>query len=141
MAENVELQHPAEEELTAYARGKLDEAAEKRIEEHLLGCEECSKALDSVSDDSIVSLLRRPDAPKGDETEFWPAPTPEQAETHSTLHQDTAAPAQDPTHRSAASAATEADDLPPELADHPRYRVMELLGEAGWAMSTGPSIV
>ncbi|MBC8869445.1 MAG: protein kinase [Planctomycetes bacterium] len=131
MAEKTELQHPTEKELTAYARGELAEIEEKWIEDHILECSKCSEALDDVSNDSIVSLLRQSESPDADETDFWPPPQPEEVETHSTLHQDTSAPSKDPTQESSASRRVEGFDLPPELVDHPRYDVLEMLGKGG----------
>src|SRR5262245_25420102 len=101
--------HPSRETLAAFDRGTLPAAEQSAVEQHVAACAVCCRALESVGDDPLVALLRRPGstlAPGNSASE-------EVAELGS-------------------SALLEGmPSLPPELLDHPRYRVLELLGAGG----------
>ncbi|HTK74504.1 MAG TPA: protein kinase [Gemmataceae bacterium] len=84
-------QHPTDAELTAFARGRLDQSGFEWIGRHLEECAACRERAD-----------RTPLA----------AATPEQATPDELPEIDPAA-------------------LPPELRDHPRYRVVRALGRGG----------
>jgi uncharacterized protein (TIGR03067 family) len=103
--------HPAAEQLTAFGLGQLDEASLLEIESHLAECPSCREVAAQVADDTLVSLLRS----TATEPEGQPAP-----------HE---MPTQAPTTSPPANPAT--PGVPPELVQHPRYRMAELLGVGG----------
>ena len=83
------------------------------IDAHLADCETCRTVVEALPHDTLVSLLRAAAVPQ---------PTPAAAAAESRVPQ----PATTATETLAASR-----DVPPELAHHPRYRVLELLGHGG----------
>lgn len=128
--------HPRKEQLLAFGQGKLDAAESAGVEEHLADCRECCATLLDLKDDTFVGLVRaaRP-AVEDKEAEFAPRrhegteaekkvdPAAESAENHAaTIFV-----------QSGESAADTVVDLPlpSELRNHPRYRIVELIGRGG----------
>ena len=105
-------QHPSHDELAAFGLGKLDDAAQERIERHVAACDHCCDHLLALPNDTVVAALR--DADIGVEG------AAEGAIADTVASFSTATPE--------VSAARE---LPAELRDHPRYRIVELLGRGG----------
>jgi hypothetical protein len=98
--------HPGAEVLAAFGLGKLDEQTSTAVEAHLAGCEACRAVVERLPDDTLIGLVRSP---------VPPPPAPPAGTTACLAADDTlTAPA-----------------LPPELAEHARYRVEELLGVGG----------
>src|SRR5262249_31105123 len=98
--------HPSREQLAAFDQGVLRSAEWPAIEEHVAGCTECCKLLETVVDDDLVQRLR--------EAQGVVTLGPEAVETTA------------PDFVPAAGV-----ELPPELADHPRYRILGVLGAGG----------
>lgn len=98
---NANAMHPSPEQLTAFGLGRLPPALQAEIERHITGCDACCAALRQVSDDTLTGRLRQ---------------------MNTSI--DTPAPAK---------AAVPGNELavPPELADHPRYRILKVLGTGG----------
>lgn len=98
--------HPSEEKLSAYNRGLLSPDEAITIETHISDCEACCETIVSLSsDDTFVGLLKEA----------------RQLSIDQTLDHDSE-PAQSPSsHR----------DIPPELAEHPRYGIVRLIGIGG----------
>src|ERR1043165_7224195 len=107
-------EHPTAERLTALGLGKLDDAESRALEAHLAECETCRRVLETQAADSFVALAR---AVRSDRTA---ANGPALA----------AAPGA-PTCALTATGAPASTEVPPELADHPRYRILGLLGVGG----------
>jgi membrane protein implicated in regulation of membrane protease activity len=103
----VSLLHPDRERLTAYGLGRLDETAAATVHHHLEDCALCRTILENLPADSFVAKL--------------------QASTNTESQADHKAP----TCTGEVPAAAGELDVPPELAHHPRYRVLEVLGAGG----------
>jgi hypothetical protein len=99
--------HPSAEELAAFSLGQLSAEASAAIEPHLAACATCCKSLESVREDDFVAQLRssvQPDtAPHNNDT--WPL--------------------------RGGPLTVSRTELPQELAQHPRYRVLQVLGAGG----------
>lgn len=103
------LIHPDKRELAAFALGKLGPDEATRIETHLGECNTCCETLLDLKDDTFVELVRK-------------SPEPKQA-TNDSISTETML-VESSVSRSLA-------DLPAQLEDHPRYRIIELIGNGG----------
>lgn len=107
--------HPPVEELTAFALGTIDDDRIcDAIEEHLTGCDACGEQLSRVADDELLTSLRNADTAWMDGVTEVPA-RPHSGEATADDHS--------PRMRSC--------DIPAELLDHPRYRILEQQGQGG----------
>lgn len=98
--------HPSEEELSAYNRGLLSPAETVAIETHISECEPCCETIVSFSsDDTFVGLLKEA----------------RQLPFDQTLDHNTQRAKPSGFH----------GDIPPELAEHPRYEIVRLIGKGG----------
>jgi Flp pilus assembly secretin CpaC/tetratricopeptide (TPR) repeat protein len=95
--------HPRAELLHQFAQGRLAANEATEVEEHLAGCEHCCILLERAPDDSFVGRLR-------DARDLPPVDT---------------------LSNKAALTSSDAGEEPGELADHPRYRLIRLLGRGG----------
>lgn len=115
--------HPAKDQLIAFGQGKLAIDESSRVEEHLEVCRECCETLLDLKDDTFTGLVRG----------AKPASVADAASVR------TGADASNINHRSEHSPTVVdqpgktvvADDLPPELRNHPRYRIIEQIGRGG----------
>jgi eukaryotic-like serine/threonine-protein kinase len=107
------LVHPDRQQVIAFGQGKLADAAAAEIEKHVAECVTCCGLLKQINDDTLVELAR---AAAGNTP--GPARTPGRTEAW--------APNTQP-----AKVQLQLDEIPPELRDHPRYRIVERLGEGG----------
>jgi serine/threonine protein kinase/WD40 repeat protein len=96
-------QHPSADELRAFGQGLLSPEAADSLEQHIAECEVCCRILEEAPGDSFVGQLR-------------------EAQNEAPLAT---------TVDGTAGTIIEAAGIPPELADHPRYRVLGLLGQGG----------
>lgn len=98
--------HPSEEKLSAYNRGLLSLDESVAIETHISNCEPCCETIVSLSsDDTFVGLLKA--------ARQLPA---EQIPDHDCM---------------VAKQSSIHGDIPPELAEHPRYEIVRLIGKGG----------
>jgi anti-sigma factor RsiW len=103
---NIDAQaHPDAEQLKAYGLGQVAAVEAAEIESHVTGCAVCCQTLCSLPDDQLVALLRQA---------FHNPPDTERPPSESPT---VTLPAPPP--------------LAPELANHPRYRIVALLGSGG----------
>jgi hypothetical protein len=106
--------HPSLDQLAAFDRGQLRPAEWEAVGQHLASCDACCGQLEAVPDDPFVARVR--------ESAGTPAPVRAldtvNLRGNSTSAAGGAAPAQPPAP-------------PAELANHPRYRVLEALGAGG----------
>lgn len=99
--------HPSNEQLADFLAGKLGRVDQALVEAHVEDCAECCELLRSLPDETLLQRMRR------DDTAFFPDDT-----------QDGLASATDNLQASSSK-------LPPELAEHPRYRIVRQLGAGG----------
>jgi serine/threonine protein kinase len=107
--------HPSWEDLAAFELGRLSDGDWTVVADHLNQCEICSSRLDTVPQDAFVALLR--------------SAVTDGKRPPSALATPTEAVVTLP-----AAAARETPQLPEELTNHPRYRVLGPLGSGGMGM-------
>jgi WD40 repeat protein len=95
--------HPTADQLQRFSRGLLPPAEAAGLEEHLCVCDACCRLLEAMPGDSFLGRLR---------------------EAQELSSPDTLAYSTDTTDLVIA-------DIPGDLANHPRYRVLRLLGRGG----------
>jgi serine/threonine protein kinase len=95
--------HPTAEQLAAFGLGRLPPSEQAEVESHVASCSSCCAVLKGVSDDTLLAQLRQSNTSL-DSPEFQIAEP---------------------------SAARPSQAPPPELLDHPRYRIVRLLGVGG----------
>jgi hypothetical protein len=109
--------HPSDCQLAALKVGKLVPPESVEVERHLAACDTCCEAMNTLPDDSLVRLLQASERAGGGEAGVAPANLPD-AHAEATL--------------GVQPGAADGDlKLPPELAGHARYHVLELLGRGG----------
>src|SRR5262249_3333415 len=115
--------HPSPDCLRLFGTGQLsaDEAAS--VEAHVSDCPDCGEALRSVAADPFVELVRRATSPQ---PASRPGTTPPQSA--SSLPGGICADSPSPDAHPAAPGIVE---IPAELREHPRYRMLGLLGHGG----------
>jgi serine/threonine protein kinase len=99
---DVQTGHPSPERLAAFRLGRLPPAERAATEAHLARCDACRHQLDNLPDATVLSVMRR--SAEATEAQGRPAPRP---------------------------AGPRPTAVPTELANHPRYRVLQLLGRGG----------
>jgi serine/threonine protein kinase len=104
------LAHPATEQLSAFGLGQLNSAEAEEVENHIKSCTVCCQTLWSLPDDRVVSLLRQA---------FIAPPVAGAPMTAAVA--TTAFPPD----------AAQRPQLSPELAEHSRYHIVEVLGQGG----------
>lgn len=130
--------HPEKDQLIAFGQGRLPEDESSRVEQHLEVCSECCETLLDLKDDTFVGLIKVAKL-----TEAVGGPDLNSVGSGEITAQDTALSSQLSNHRTGYESEQAAtllgmsvedsivDELPPELADHPRYRIVGLLGRGG----------
>jgi formylglycine-generating enzyme required for sulfatase activity len=115
---NATASHPTPEVLTAYGLGKLTDPETEVVARHLSTCADCRRLVEGLPADSLVGLVR-----STKQATVLPAADPAHAPTEPGLGQSQlTSPAEPPPPPA---------DLPPELAEHPRYRILRVLGRGG----------
>jgi tetratricopeptide (TPR) repeat protein len=107
--------HPGPERLRAFGLGQLGAEEAARVREHVDHCPDCRRMLAEVTDDTLPNRSEAAGS-AGAEAETMPPP---------------AAAAALPPPAGGSAAPPEDAEIPPPLRDHPRYRVLELLGAGG----------
>jgi serine/threonine protein kinase/formylglycine-generating enzyme required for sulfatase activity len=132
---NAEAVHAPAERLAVYAQGRLDDPEMAEIEEHLSWCDSCCRTIRDQPDDSFVARLRSRST----------AMLTSSVVTENEPAEDSLAGFQvpsslifGPTENTAlhdqstvAGPSVEVAKLPRELKDHPRYKVVAMIGAGG----------
>ncbi len=95
--------HPTTEQLRAFGLGQLSEAEGALVEQHVETCDACCRVLSDVPDDTVLAKFKNCDTV-----------------TH-----------QGPTQESPIESETARGQIPLALQEHPRYRVLKMLGRGG----------
>jgi serine/threonine protein kinase len=103
--------HPSRETLAAFDRGLLTPPDQTEVEHHVAGCTSCCETLENLGDDELVVLLKS--------SAVTPAASP------STIYGGNDR-ADTPPGKGTAN-----PEIPAPLIDHPRYRIVGLLGAGG----------
>jgi hypothetical protein len=106
--------HPSRDQLAAFGLGQLEEAQAVALESHLGACPECCAVLEGLPEDLFVAKLRSSARPDAGPTRSGNLASPEAPTLTNPLPAEAVPP-----------------ELPPELADHPRYRIVAVLGVGG----------
>jgi serine/threonine protein kinase/WD40 repeat protein len=114
--------HPSPAQLAAFSSGKLNAIESDDIERHLAECPSCCETLLNLPDDTLVVRLRDADTSAEAASNVAPTVAPE-------AQQATQWPASAATQAEAEDSAV--GELPAELRDHPRYRILERVGRGG----------
>ncbi len=123
--------HPNNELLVAFGLGRLEPDALLAVESHLEQCTRCCDTLLNLKDDTFVGLVRQASEPVAEPVdESLPATNPDQpGDASGGLRAE--APSLAATLVANSAAARDRVVIPPELANHPRYRIIELIGRGG----------
>jgi len=118
--------HPDPSQLSAFVLGKLELAEVDAVESHLASCETCCDALRQIKEDTFVGLVRDAQDKPAD-------PGPATLGAMATLPPAGESPADnaDRTEADRADVVSTKFNLPAGLAQHARYRVVELIGSGG----------
>jgi serine/threonine protein kinase len=120
----VGLEHPDAVQLTAFVSGRLGAAESEDIEAHLAECDVCCAVLEKLPADSLSNLWH-PGSTVAEQIHAAPRKTP------SPLIPAPGGPGAERAAAINSVAALAGLQVPRELADHPRYRVLGLLGVGG----------
>ncbi|MBC8114371.1 MAG: protein kinase [Candidatus Saccharimonas sp.] len=139
------LVHPQKDQLIAFGQGKLAADESSSVEQHLESCRECCETLLDLKDDTFVGLVRIAKSSEADVDRRMGTLSHQAEETgKSTQPPERLGQIPDRTdgdiaHRSEHAATLlvqsgmpiETDELPVELREHLRYRIVELIGKGG----------
>ena len=135
--------HPQKEQLIAFGQGKLAADESSSVEQHLEVCRECCETLLDLKDDTFVGLVKIAQPSDSDQrTDTLARPATESGKTESdktgtgkSAHPTDGGIANDSAHSATmlvqSGEAVSVEELPTELQDHPRYRIVELIGRGG----------
>lgn len=121
------LAHPPKNQLIAFGQGKLAPDESQSIETHLEGCPECCETLLDLQDDTFTGLVRQAQQINVTAKNRLSQSAPDQILE---VHSADASP-QDLTLVTESSDSESRGELPTELREHPRYRIIELVGQGG----------
>ena len=120
--------HPAPSQLQAFAQGRLSADELAAIEIHIRDCDLCCRNLTNVTtDDRLAKLAREVHARDSG------ARGPALADTRLMNCDDSDSVAVEGKvgHQDSTMSVSEPEQVPPELRDHPRYRIVKILGKGG----------
>lgn len=120
--------HPTQLQLQAFVHGRLSADELAAIEIHLCDCDVCCRHLANVTTDDPLSRLAREVHARSSGTGPHAL-----ADTHLLNRDDSASVAAERNvgHPDSTNSDSEPEKVPPELRDHPRYRIVKILGRGG----------
>src|SRR6266446_6576730 len=117
------LDHPSPEELTAFVVSELAADHAAAVGAHIAQCPHCREVLDQLSGAQLPQLFQARSQVHSDRATRLPAAVGGETTVLSDAQADSLL--------SQAGEPALPYDGPPELADHPRYHVLAKLGEGG----------
>src|SRR5262249_12073153 len=102
--------HPSSDAIIAFANGHLADAESAEVEAHVAECDSCLRKLEQQGEHPLAGLVRGSNRPA--------APQKTTCDTVTVCREGTI-PDQQPV----------VPEVPAELVDHPRYRVLKVLGQ------------
>lgn len=137
-------EHPQQQQLVDFGLGKLEPDQTSEIEEHLDYCEQCHETLLSLADDTFTGLVRSLPEPHKQPLTTDAPPSISHADMERGTESDGPPDASEEADGAAAdesiqaatmlvqpAAPIEVSELPAELQDHPRYQIMDQIGQGG----------
>lgn len=141
---NQPFRHPDQDILTEFGHGRLDPSESSWIEQHLSECQDCCDTLMNLKDDTFTGLVRSLTPPADQVTsdgslpesqdaiepeDSQPAPLIQAELTDGAVTDDVDSHAMTKLVQSGEPAGI--SQLPDELREHPRYRIIEQIGQGG----------
>lgn len=129
--------HPDKEQLAAFGLGRLSAVESGWIENHLDECDKCNQTLVNLNDDTFAGIVRSLANSPAARLDLAPSDTSERDAAHSRNNERTDGAVADvesktaPTMLFPGTRSKEPFELPVELREHPRYRIVELIGQGG----------
>ncbi len=134
--------HPHQNQLSDFALGKLESTEVDLVESHLASCATCCETVKQIQADTFVGLVRQAkddgrEPPSSGDSPRAAAPVvagPAEIADAATVATASRAPRAEPEGAATVAPATMvpgACDQPAELANHGRYRILQLLGAGG----------
>ncbi|MEI6538908.1 MAG: protein kinase [Planctomycetota bacterium] len=123
---NAEKLHPTQSQLHAFAQGRMAADELAALEVHIRDCNVCCRNLANVPADDRLAKLARDVHARG-------AAEPILADTHLMNRDDSESIAVEGKvgHPDSPNSHSNPEQVPPELRDHPRYRIVRMLGKGG----------
>ncbi|MBN1854835.1 MAG: protein kinase, partial [Pirellulales bacterium] len=137
---DVQQTHPLRNQLIQFSLGKLDSEESAAIEEHIASCDACCQIIRSLPNDTLVDMLQNigtvsdPGAARGkshSEPAVQPTILSGNPSNDGLLEIDPHEDAAGGEEAQGMSRASAIADIPEELINHPRYRILGLLGKGG----------
>lgn len=124
--------HPTAEQLVAFGQGRLSTDDAAHVEMHLEHCSTCCKAISNVTcDDELARLAREVHAQREISTSSGLSEAVTQIEPYSSSRMiESDRNQHNPGHQTAAE-NFDKELIPVQLQNHPRYRLIRILGRGG----------
>lgn len=124
--------HPAPSDLHAFLLGRMSANDLARVESHVEGCAHCCDVLSRLEDDRLVELARAAHSPLAATRSDAATDAPASPESSGSFSSDVQPVLRGEDRSPVAHVQpSPADAIPVALRDHPRYRVLRVLGRGG----------
>ncbi|MBC7966342.1 MAG: protein kinase [Fuerstia sp.] len=120
--------HPTQSQLQAFAQGRMSADDLAAIEIHIRDCDVCCRNLSNVTTDDPLARLAREVHARSSGTG---APALPDTRLMNCDDSDSVAVEGKIGHPDSTNSESEPEQVPPELRDHPRYRIVKILGKGG----------
>lgn len=131
------LNHPAKDLLIAFGQGKLAADESSQVEQHLEVCRDCCETLLDLKDDTFVGLVKIANVADAASVGIVARTASDSVGRNSKTDAGSVGHGARHDSEHAATVLVQSgepigpEELPAELVDHPRYRIVELIGRGG----------